>query len=189
MQQIYDVIGSMLIGGIVLLMLLGFNSNVMEGSATQTFNSTVQSNLTTLTELFEYDMRKLGYRVFASTDSAITYADSNRVTFRSDIDNNGSLDLVTYRFDPNAVSGHPNPRTRILYRTQNGSTRLMNIGVTRFRLYYYDDKENLIAGNPIVQPSRIRSVRAVINVESQSPYDTIYSGATWQRIIKPKNLD
>jgi len=189
MQTLYDVLGSMIIGGIILLMLLSFNSSLMEGSAVQTFHSIVQSNLTTLSDVVEYDFRKMGYRVGSVYDSAIVQADSASIVMRGDIDNNGTVDKISYSFDVNTKSSHPNPRSRVLYRQVNGGKiESINIGLTRFRLAYYDSAEVLIKENPVKAPSKIRSIRLAMNLESTSPYDTTYSGATWERTIAPKNL-
>jgi hypothetical protein len=189
MQVIYDIIGSIIIGGIILLMLLSFNSSVMEGSAIQTFNTIVQSNMTSVTDLIEYDFRKMGYRVGSVFDSAIVYADSAKIVMKGDIDNNGTVEKVTYYLDVAATSGHVNPRSRILYRQVNGgAAQRINLGITRFRMKYYDVNDALIAQNPVQNPSRIRAIRLAINMESTSPYDTTYAGSTWERTITPKNL-
>ena len=82
MQSLYDVLGSMMIGGIILLMLLQFNATVMEGAAAQTFTSIVQSNLTAMADMVEYDFRKIGYLATGVTDTAVVYADSNKITFK-----------------------------------------------------------------------------------------------------------
>ena len=189
MQVIYDIIGSIIIGGIILLMLLSFNSSVMEGSAVQTFNSIVQSNMTSLTDLIEYDFRKMGYRVGSIHDSAIVYADSVRILMKGDMDNNHSVERVAYYLDPIKKSGHVNPRSRVLYRQVNGAAaQTINLGITRFRMAYYDANDKLINENPVKSPSQIRAIRLAINMESTSPYDTVYTGTTWERTIAPKNL-
>lgn len=189
MQAIYDVIGSILIGGIILMMLLQFNATVMEGSAAQLFTSIVQSNITAVSDLVEHDLRKAGYRVDSAAARAIVHADSNRITFRADIDDNGTEDLITYAFDPAKRSGHQNPRARILYRTVNGSqTTSIDLGLTRFALAYFDGGNTRIAGNPIGNPAAIRSIRLTMDVESTSPYGGTYQGATWNRSLAPKNL-
>lgn len=189
MQVIYDIIGSIIIGGIILLMLVSFNSSVMEGSAIQTFNSIVQSNMTSVTDLIEYDFRKMGYRVGSIIDSGIVYADSSRILMKGDVDNNGTVESIAYYLDVAAKSGHVNPRSRILYRQVNGgAAQTINLGITRFRMAYYNRADSLIAENPVKLPSRIRSIRLAINMESTSPYDTTYAGTTWERTITPKNL-
>jgi hypothetical protein len=189
MQVIYDIIGSIIIGGIILLMLLSFNSSVMEGSAVQTFNSIVQSNMTSVTDLVEYDFRKMGYRVGSVYDSAIVYADSSNIVMKGDLDNNGTVEKVAYYLDVAAKSGHVNPRSRILYRQVNGNApQRINLGITQFRMKYYDANDALIAQNPVKAPSTIRSIRLLVTMESTSPYDTVYAGTTWERTITPKNL-
>ncbi len=189
MQVIYDIIGSIIIGGIILLMLLSFNSTVMEGSAVQTFNSIVQSNMTSVTDMIEYDFRKMGYRVGSVFDSGIVYADTVKILMRGDIDNNGTVENVSYFLDHSKKSGHVNPRSRILHRQINGNpAQAINIGITRFRLAYYDAADLLINENPVKSPSKIRTIRLALNVESTSPYDTTYAGGTWERTITPKNL-
>jgi len=188
MQVVYDILGSMIIGGIILLMLLSFNSSVMEGAAVQTFNSIVQTNITVMTEMIEYDFRKMGYRVGSVYDSAIVYADSNNIRIKGDFDNNGTVETITYSFDPKTKSGHVNPRSRVLTRSVNGNAQKINLGLTRFRLAYYNGADQLIAENPVKAPSTIRSIRLAMNLESTSPYDTTYAGGTWERSITPKNL-
>jgi hypothetical protein len=189
MQVIYDIIGSIIIGGIILLMLVSFNSSVMEGSAIQTFNSIVHSNVTSVTDLIEYDFRKMGYRVGSVYDSAIVYADSSKIVMRGDINNDGTVEKITYYLGLGQASGHVNPRSRILYRQVDGAgAQRINMGITRFRMAYYNDKDSLINQNPIASPSKIRAIRLAINMESTSPYDTTYAGATWERTITPKNL-
>ncbi len=189
MQVIYDIIGSIIIGGIILLMLLSFNSSVMEGSAVQTFNSIVQSNVTSLTDMIEYDFRKMGYRVGTIHDTGIVYADSVRILMRGDFNNDKVVESLAYYLDVVTNSGHVNPRSRILYRqVNNGVAQKINLGITKFRLTYYDLNDNLIAENPIKLPSTIRAIRLAINIESTSPWDQTYAGGTWERTITPKNL-
>lgn len=189
MQVIYDIIGSIIIGGIILLMLVSFNSSVMEGAAVQTFTSIVQSNVTSVTDLIEYDFRKMGYRVGSIHDSAIVYADSSKIVMKGDIDNNGTVETVTYYLDLAAKSGHVNPRSRILYRQVNGAgAQRINLGITRFRMAYYNAADSLLVENPVKAPSSIRAIRLAINMESTSPYDKTYAGTTWERTITPKNL-
>ena len=77
----------------------------------------------------------------------------------------------------------------MLYRTLNGgSAQSMNVGITRFRISYYDSSGALFAGNKVAAPSLIKSMKVAINMESKEPYDTLYTGVCWDRIIKPKNI-
>ena len=182
MQYIQDIIGSIIVGGIIMVMLLKFNANIMEGAATQTFTTTVQKNVTTVTDILEYDFRKMGYHV--PVDSTVVVAETSRIVFKGDFDNDGSTDVLSYYLDTSSPSGHVNPRARILYRKLNTQpAQSINLGITRFRLWYYNLK-----GSPADSTYKIRSVKVVLRAESISPYDTTYSGAYWERIIKPQNL-
>ncbi|HTK80769.1 MAG TPA: hypothetical protein VL633_00605 [Bacteroidota bacterium] len=202
MNDLQDIVGSIAVGGMVLLMLVIFNGNVMESAGMQTFKTTVQGNLTTVTNVIETDFRKMGYRLPSSLDSAIVYADSNRIKFKTDIDNNGTVDTVQYYIDTIKASLTPNPRDFVLHRIQNNQGQSMMIGITRFKLQYFDASDSLLTSNPVTATGRIKSIKLSINMESTDRIldnrrggqlgnpmnDTSYVGAYWERTIKPKNL-
>lgn len=190
MQMVYDIIGSMIIGGMILVMVLGFNANLMEGAGMQTFRTTVQGNMTTLTNIMEYDFRKMGYGVPTPQDSAIVYADTTRVTIRGDFDDNETIENISYTYNPTTLAGGTNPRTRILTRAVSGlAAQSINVGITKFRLTYFDSAGVAFAGNVVAVPSRIRSIKLTLNIESKEPYDKNYAGVFWERTIKPSNLE
>src|ERR1041385_1366176 len=175
MNILLDVISSMIIGGIVLLMLVGFNSNLVQSACVQTLKVITQSNLTTVTNILETDFRKMGYGMFGTPDSAIAYADSNKIIFKGDFQNTGSVDTLIYSFNATVASGKKNPNTRVLYRTyipkgSTPSTQPINLGITRFRLWYYRDRDTILTGNPIPATSGIKTIKVAINVESTEPY-------------------
>src|SRR5437867_266744 len=138
MSQMHDIIGSMIIGGIVLLMLMVFNGNVVESSGTQIYKTTVQGNLTTVTDILETDFRKMGYRLPRLQDSAITFADTGKISFKGDFDDNGVIDSLTYYLDTAKTALTPNPNDKLLYRKLNTSApQAMCVGAIRFRIQYY----------------------------------------------------
>jgi lipopolysaccharide export LptBFGC system permease protein LptF len=196
----YDVVCSVVIGGIVLVMLVGFNSNIVQSASVQTIKVMAQSDLTTATSVLENDLKMMGFHVYSRADSAIQYADSNKIVFVGDFQDSGTMDTITYSFNPTAPSGHANTNTRILTRTYapqgtNPSSISINLGITRFRLWYYNSGDTALASNPIPAPKLIKSFRIAMNVESTVPYKEttmpylkLNPGAYWERIIKPKNL-
>lgn len=194
-MNIMDLVGSFIIGGIVLVMLVGFNGNIMEDAGSQTIKVMAQTNLTEVTNIIDYEFRKLGYRVGGAPDSSILYADSMKIVFRGDIDNNGTVDTILYRFSP-SVSGFSNPNTHVLYKSVNSqSQQKINIGITRMRFWYYDASGTLLMSNPVETPSKIKSFKVAINVESLEPYKEttmpylkLNPGAYWERTFKPQNL-
>ena len=196
MSILYDIVISVAIGGILLAMLVGFNGNIAEQATAQTVKLLAQTNLTTLTNVVEYEFRKMGYLVPKNTDSAIVYADSNKITFKGDFDNNGTVDMLTYSLNLTGSSGNANTKTRILYRTPNNQpASAINVGITRFRIWYYDRNGNPLTANPLPRPSQVKYMRVGINLESTVPYKatreiyvTLNPGGCWEKIIRPKNL-
>jgi hypothetical protein len=188
MNSTLDIVASIVVGGIILLMLLGFNGTVINGAAQQTLKGTVQTNLTSVTDLLECDLRKLGYNISALSDTCIAYADTSKVSFYSDLDNSGSVKTVQYWLSTTNDPSKVNPRARILYRKVNNSQQTITLGITQLRFFYYDSSGQPLTSNPVSRPSKIRSIRMIVTAESGAPYNSSYSGVTWERIFKPKNL-
>ena len=200
MNVIQDIVCSIVIGGIVLVMLVGFNSNVVQNASVQTIKVISQSSLTAVTSILDNEFSKMGYNILGARDSSIIYADSNKIKFIGDFGNLGKVDTITYSLNPGAPSGQLNAKTRILTRTYvpQGSTpasESINLGITRFRLWYYDKRGSALVGNPISYPSQIKALKVAINIESTVPYKEttmpylkLNPGVYWERIIKPKNL-
>ncbi len=140
MSIILDLVGSVVIAGFVILMGLRMDSNLANSSGSYKADVVVQENLVSLVESIEYDFRKMGYRVTDPT-TVILRADSNAITFRGDIDNNGVIDTVEWYLG-GFITSTPNPSDRILYRkihpTSTGGTSLTGglPGVTVFNLKY-----------------------------------------------------
>ncbi len=190
MNIILDIVGSLIIGGLVVLMVLNVNLNYTRLEGNQTFTKLVQSNATVGTALIENDFRKIGYRC---TDSIkITVIDTAKVTALGDFDDNGVIDTLSYYLDRiTPVYNAPNnTKIKMLYRKVNSQTpAAINLGFTHFRLWYFDS-----LGNPTLLRSKIRTLKFAIQLESPykyqatSQYDTGYYSMYWERIIKPKNL-
>ena len=199
MNAMYDVVCSVVIGGVVLSMLIGFNGNIAESAGSQTIKVIAQSNLTTVVSMLDNEFNKIGYRI-GTQDSAIIYADSSKVTLISDLRNAGNIDTLSYYFNPSGRSGQLNTKTRILYRElrpkglKGGSTTSINLGLTKFKFFYFD-----ITGKPLAYPvantSLVKSMKVALNVESTVPYKEttmkylkLNPGVYWERNFKPMNL-
>ena len=103
MSTMLDLVGSFVIGGMLLLMILTAQSNLVESSYQRTMDLIAQENIATFIELFQYDFRKMGFGV---PDSAVQAADSTSVTFLADLNADGSVDTVSYSVsDTSAANG------------------------------------------------------------------------------------
>ncbi|MDP2362227.1 MAG: hypothetical protein Q8M94_00505, partial [Ignavibacteria bacterium] len=114
--------------------------------------------------------------------------DSTSISFRSDIDNNGVIDTISYFIsDTSALSHTPNPRDMILYRKINSDFPfVLANNITRFRLTYL----NSILGEvnpPIVLTTAVNYIRIEIRIEDPYAFDNKYSEAIWRRITVSTN--
>jgi hypothetical protein len=194
-----DILGSMIIGGLLLITALQMNDTATNNNFVTQEDLTVQQNLTSLVENIEYDFRKIGYIKGGyppPTDKCIIFGDSDSIAFLSDIDNDGELDTVIWYKENGPIAGCPNQNARMLVRetvTPEGvSVDSANLGVTEFSIRYYDAFGTQIwpeykQGSP--DPPNLMKLNLM--VEPTSAYDTSYSTnfAFWtQTRLVSKNL-
>lgn len=179
-----NLIGSIIIGGMMLLIINNYSSSLSQTSHVRTLDGINTYNASSVAKLIEYDFNRMGLRV-PPTTTIVRRADSSRITFLSDIDNNGNIDSVRYILSvPDSASSTYNPRDRILYRLVNAQPmRDATMGVTRFRIRYFDWD-----GHTTTDLAQMRSFEITLHVESVIPYDATYSNFYWQTKICPPNL-
>ena len=179
-----NLIGSIIIGGLLFLMINRFHSSLNQNSQEQVLDSITSDNSNSIIRLIEFDFNRMGLRV-PSTTNSIIQADSNRITFLSDIDDNEAVDTVRYFVsDTNIVTSTVNPNDRILYRLVNDQDQVdAALGVTRFHVRYLD-----WLGYDTINLPDIRTFVITLRVESTAPYDEQYSSFYWQTRISPPNL-
>ncbi len=182
MNSVLDYIGSMITGGAVFVMMLTYYFNLSGTAIAQMFNASTQEDLTSITEIFEYDVRKAGYGV---TDSvAFATADSNKISIRGDFDDNGTADTVSYWLGATQMPESSNPAARILYRKSGGTTvRLTPNAITQFQVWYYDGSKALTTDK-----KQIKFIRVAMNMECKLSYDNQTAGEYWERVMKPQNV-
>lgn len=196
---ILDIVGSIIIGGILLLTLFRMNDDATRNTYNFSGELIVQQNLVTSVEVLEYDFRKIGYcedptQLPHPEQDAILYADTSKIVFLTDImvppyddpQGDGTLDTLEYYLGPaSQLPGTPNPNDRILYRVVNGIPNGVNLGITKFKIRYYTD--SLLASGsttlaeispsdlPIIYvsgtPTGITALQIDIQVENTASYD------------------
>jgi hypothetical protein len=182
MNIILDLMGSTIIGGLIVAMMINFNVFQSNSIISSDSELQLQQNAKTLAEILNHDLRKIGYR-YDST--AFVEADSERISFYSDIDRNGSIDLVTYMLgDTSEVSGTTNPSDRVLYRIVNNDTiKGPSLGLTKAKFSYRDG-----SGSETSTPSEIQYVSAELWIETIEPVNGEHPFTYWELTINPRNL-
>jgi hypothetical protein len=193
-STILDVIGSIIIGGILLSITLRLNDAATEKTYNNGAELSLQENMATVAHILETDFRKIGFCAdwnnFPDPSKAIVYADESSIKYLTDLDSDSNMDSIRYYLGPTSdLLSTPNPRDRMLYRIENNEAPLTsNLGVTQFRLVYFDALGDSIAP-PITTPGLINSIEINLAVESVAAYDTLYSSAFWRQIrLVARNL-
>jgi len=193
-SSLIDVLGSFLVGGMLFMILLRMNDASVQNTFKYGGDLLVQQNLVEVVSLLEYDFRKIGYcrdwQNIPDPSKAIIAADSNSITFLTDIDNDAVVDTMKYYLGPaSELADTPNPRDRLLYRVINGTVPLTaNLGVTQFQLVYFNALGDSLSF-PISVPSEIYTMQINITVENYAAYDNEYSSAFWRQIrMAARNL-
>jgi hypothetical protein len=193
-STIMDIMGSMIIGGILLTITLRLNDSATGKTYNNSAELSLQENMATVAQIVETDFRKIGYcadwNKFPDPSKAVVYADETSIKFLTDIDLDTNMDSINYYLGSTSeLLSTPNPRDRILYRVVNTETPMpSNLGVTQFRLVYFDALGDTLSP-PITSPGLITSIEINLTVESVAAYDTAYSSAFWRQIrLVARNL-
>lgn len=193
-SDIIDLVGSIIIGGLIMLILFRMNDAAVENVYNNGGELSLQQNLSVTAKVLEDDFRKIGYcsdwGKIPDPSKSILLADSNKIKFLTDVDDNGTVDTMYYYLGPTSeLTVTPNPRDRFLYRVLNHDTpRGINLGVTQFKLIYFDalgDTINL----PIAVPSEVYTLEINLTIENVAGYNEKYSSAFWRQIrLVARNL-
>ncbi|MEJ2196608.1 MAG: hypothetical protein P8X73_17380 [Ignavibacteriaceae bacterium] len=190
MSYLLDIVGSFIIAGMVVMILLTVNINHSASSDAILFTTLEQQKVTDVSNLIEYDFYKLGYCI---SGEKISVADSNEIKFYTDIDNNNFNDSIHYYLgETTDLSYTSNPNDRLLYRRRNDTDSLStSIPVVDFNLSYFDSIGNTLDYASLtssVGRELIKSIKINIKVESDEMYDDHYRVSEWKKKISPKNL-
>lgn len=187
MNALIDVIGSTFIGGMVFLLIFKLNLFAHSSLTLSDSELKLQQNAHTLSEIINYDLRKVGYKC---DSTAIIIADTNKIKFYSDIDRNGTVDNLEFCVStPSAVPSTENPNDIILFRIFNGDTlKGPSLGLRRILFTYLNS-----FGQTTVFPDSIKYIRAELWIESDYQSENIfgemeYPFTYWEMTINPRNI-
>lgn len=191
---ILDIIGSVIIGGILLTTLFRMSDRATESTYNKSGDLTIQQNIAAVVRTLEYDFRKIGYCAdwakIPNPAKSIIYANSDKIKFLTDVDRDGNVDTMSYYIGPaSELIYTANPRDKFLYRVVNNEKPVqVNLGVTQFELVYYNvDKE--VIPTPVAVLGEIYTIQVSIAVENIEAYDQKYSQVFWRQIrLVAKNL-
>lgn len=193
-STIIDILGSTIVGGMLFLILLQINDSSVKNTYNYGGELIVQQSLVEVVQLLEHDFRKIGFcknwENIPDPSKAIIAADSTSITFLTDVDSDEIVDTLSYYLgSADSLTATPNPNDRLLYRVVNSQIPGgANLGVTRFRLKYFNTLGEELAF-PVSVPGAIYTMQIDIKVESTVAYDNEYSTVFWRQIrLAARNL-
>ena len=184
---ILDVMGSIFIGGILMVTLFRLSDRATESTYNKAGDLTIQQNIATVVRILENDFRKIGFcenwKQIPNPTKAILFADRDKIKFLTDVDKDGHVDTLFYYIGPpSELIYTDNPRDRFLYRVVNSETHAkVNLGVTEFDLIYYNVNKQVIP-TPVVIPGEIYTIQISVAVENIDAYDKKFSQVFWRQI-------
>lgn len=174
MNQALDIIGSYLIGGIVVAALAGLTFHITSKSQETTLSQITQYTVAETGKVIEDDISKAGYRVASGPKILAISADS--IAFRADLSNHGTIDTVKY------YSQTVNNTKRLFKKI--GNSIKWSMPVERFGVAGLDS-----AGSMTNVLSDVKSITVSIVTQETTDSDSQnIVGAFWKRQIFPKNL-
>jgi hypothetical protein len=193
-STLLDILGSIIIGGLVLLILFRVNTSATSNLYTNNSEANVQSAMISVGSVLEEDFRKIGYckdwTKIPDPTKAILFADTSSIKFLTDLNNDGNVDTLSYYLGPaSELLNTPNPNDRLLYRVANSDVpKSSNVGITEFKITYFDSFGNILS-TPVTPPSQIQKMQIDIMVENAEPIDSTYVVAFWRQLrLTARNL-
>ncbi len=175
MSIVLDIIGSIVIGAMVILIGLRLNQSIAGTADASMAQLNVQENAVEIVRTMERDFRRIAYNASDPTQCILLFDTTNSdVRFKGDIDNNGNgvldagMETVEWKLGP-VVPGLQNTHIRTLLRSASnvsgGAWYPVGSWVTEFKIAGYDR-----SGKPTNDRNLIRIIETTIQVEN--PYMT-----------------
>ncbi len=186
MSNHLDIIGSVIIAGMIILNF-AFFAGERQNSQIQSVNKiTQQGDLTDVTMTLRHDLLKVG---FGCDTLKVLSATSREFVFRSDLENDGTLDTIAYIFaDGNDMQTLTTAEGGYLYRVVNGqNTRGADLGLVSFGFKYYrlGDKSTLVE---TTAPADVRAITVGMKVKSKMTSEDGCQYSQSEFTVTPKNL-
>ena len=197
MNILLDILGSIVTGGMVLLIHFGLISR-MNNVSTDLLLSNINANdAVEITKIIENDIYKIGYR--DTTNIIFESAQQYAVQFKAAI-NPDSLPKSIYYYvgTTTQMAATKNPNDKPILRQIIGENAIM-VGVVRdFSLTYLDSAGNSISYSNLTtqtQRNQIQGLTILLKVESSSTVlkneklnNDVYPFVEWRKTIYPKNM-
>ncbi|MEP0821962.1 MAG: hypothetical protein HRF44_03855 [Ignavibacterium sp.] len=189
MNTTFDYIGSVVVGGMIVVIVLTLNSNIVTSSFQRNLDLLSQESAVNLTSILETDLGRIGY--FA-TSAPVLVAEREAIRFAGDVNDDGWPDVVAYRLgDSTEFRQTKNPFDRPLYRRVGSDSLNVASGLVSFGFTYLDSSGAVLPFDSLKYPlhrGRIRMIEVELRIEPTEPVDTTFIPVEIRRVLAPKNI-
>ena len=190
MQTLIDISGSMIIGGVIILLVMSLSSMLTDTMYEKSQDLITQESAINLARIIEDDLYKVGFLV---PGNPIITATADEIRFLADINKNGIPDTIRYYLgDSSNGESTPGSKNRPLFRVLNNEAPLnVAIGLVDFSFTYIDTEGTVMDYGDLAQPEHRALIRMIgfdIVVEAVDKGELEFLPIVIQRRISPKNL-
>jgi len=194
----FGLIISYVIAGFLMIMIFTINYNV--GFSNQEVTTTLikETHTQAVKQILTNDIPKIGYQQGGVITNTFIKATDIELSYRSDLDNDGSVETITWTYDPDTTPAHANnPHVNTLIRTVDGVDTDITLGITDFQIRYYNQYGSTSSMSTPVSSSDFEDIVQIeIEFEMQNDYSLNYRASdpdryittTWQKRFSPVNL-
>ncbi|MBE0644837.1 MAG: hypothetical protein IH600_12205 [Bacteroidetes bacterium] len=184
MSSQLDIIGSIIIAGMIILNFSFFMGERTESQIESTNKITAQTDISDVTETLRFDLRKAGY---GCDTLPILRATENSLVFRADLENDGKIDTIGYYFGT-ASTLISEKSGSLLYRVVNGRKQQgQDLGLEGFRFIYFSTNSY----GTLSQTTTLGDIKAIgvsLRLRSKMKVDGECQYSLNEFTISPKNL-
>ena len=191
MGILIDILGSTLIGGILLFLMLNMNLFISSAGYNSDNELRMQQNAKTIAEIINNDFRKIGYK---QTGTAILNAESKRFKFVGDLERPGNpgygiIDTLEYFIQDSSITN--NSDNIILMRVLNNQDSIggPSLGLVKLNFSYLDS-----LSSPTNDLTKIRYIKTEFWVKPVDQANDFVTGKKdsvftyWEFTIYPRNI-
>ena len=191
MGILIDILGSTLIGGILLFLMLNMNLFISSAGYNSDNELRMQQNAKTIAEIINNDFRKIGYK---QTGTAILNAESKRFKFVGDLERPGNpgygiIDTLEYFIQDSSITN--NSDNIILMRVLNNQDSIggPSLGLFKLNFSYLDS-----LSSPTNDLTKIRYIKTEFWVKPVDQVNDFVTGKKdsvftyWEFTIYPRNI-
>ncbi len=195
MNSILDIIGSVIVYGLLTVALITVSANLTTSSVETKSAFHSEQNLLALYHFFEYDFLKIGLGK-TNPKLKVGACDSLKIAWYSDYDENGKMDSIMYSMENiqtvNRGTFTKEVKQKPIFRQLNNENPIeMHLDIVNFNLTYLDANSNVLPYDSlrtVTGTNKVRGIRVRYLIEDSYSVKEPPQRVFIEKTYYPKNL-